>query len=321
MITQQEKEYYIEQFLNGKEVRQIADENNVDYKIVYNAVKKYKKPRFTFESFTKEQELEIVEKYNLGLSTVKIGKEYDVGHKVIARVLDKYNVPRIGNGRRKYSLDEHYFDSINTPNKAYILGFLFADGSNCKDKHTITMSLQEEDGYILDMMRKEIKSEKPLEYLDYSNKHDFGYTYKNQYRFLLFSAKICRALENIGMVPNKSLVLDFPDIPEELYPHFIRGYFDGDGSYCPHYTKDGKFQPLITFTSTDTFCQKLQTILKEKLNIRGGNIYDASCHNGVTKVLSISGRLQTKAILDWLYKDADMYLTRKYEKYATTLAS
>ena len=75
MITQQEKEYYIEQFLNGKEVRQIADENNVDYKIVYNAVKKYKKPRFTFESFTKEQELEIVKKYNSG-GKIQMAKKY-----------------------------------------------------------------------------------------------------------------------------------------------------------------------------------------------------------------------------------------------------
>jgi len=55
--------------------------------------------------------------------------------------------------------------------------------------------------------------------------------------------------------------------------------------------------------------------LRNELNIPCGNIYDASCHNGVTKVLSFSGTKQVKKFLDWLYTDADMYLKRKYEKY------
>jgi intein/homing endonuclease len=58
----------------------------------------------------------------------------------------------------------------------------------------------------------------------------------------------------MGMVPNKSLVLKFPDIPKEMYRHFIRGYFDGDGSLCLHINKRGKFQPLLSITSTDDFC-------------------------------------------------------------------
>lgn len=177
------------------------------------------------------------------------------------------------------------------------------------------MSLQEEDGYILEKMRQCIQSEKQLEYLDYSEKHDFGYKYKNQYRLLLFSKHICNTLNNIGMIPNKSLKLVFPDIDKTLYKYFILGYFDGDGSFVSHYTKDNKFHPLITFTSTYEFCKKLQEILIDELHINGGNVYDSSCHNGITSVLSISGTVQTKKILDWMYEDAPMYLTRKYEKY------
>ena len=266
--------------------------------------------------FSDEEEKEIVDMYvKQKMSTVAIGKIYGCTHKPITKVLKKYEINRVGNGRRQYNLNEHYFDKIDTPNKAYILGFLYADGYNGREKATVTMSLQEEDGYILEQIRQELESEKPLEYLDYSNKHDFGYTYKNQYRLLMFSAHMCDQLASLGMVPNKSLVLEFPSIPEHLYSHFIRGYFDGDGSLCLHITKTGRKQSLITFTSTDSLCYEIQSILKQVLDISGGGIYDASCHNGVTKVLSYCGNRQVKTILDYLYKDADMYLTRKHDKY------
>lgn len=271
---------------------------------------------FTYKDFSDEQVKDIVNMYTNGFSTVKIGDKYNVSNKVISRVLDQFNIKRIGNGRRKYKLDEHYFDIIDTPNKAYCLGLLYADGSNYTPKQTISISLEENDRYILEQMRQELKLEKELEYIDYSGKNDFGYHYANQYRLLIFSKHMSDELSKKGMVKNKSLVLEFPKfINDDLIKFFILGYFDGDGSYCPYYTKDGKFQPLITFTSTESFCKDLQRILQTKLNIPCGNIYDASCHNGITKVLSFSGKRQVKIFLDWLYTDADMYLTRKYEKY------
>lgn len=271
-----------------------------------------------YKTFVADEKIDITSLYvNDGLSTVKIGEKYQTSHKTIARILDEFGIQRVGNGRRKYKLDEHYFDKIDTPNKAYCLGLLYADGSNYPPKQTISISLAEYDKDILEKMRMELKSDKELEYLDYSNKHDFGYTYVNQYRLLAFSRHMSDELSKKGVVKNKSLVLEFPTfIRKDLLKFFVLGYFDGDGSYCPYHTKEGKFQPLITFTSTENFCKSLQNYLKEELEIPCGNIYDASCHNGVTKVLSFSGVKQVKTFLDWLYKDADMYLERKYQKYA-----
>lgn len=275
-----------------------------------------KKPRYNEVVFTKEQEKLIVELYTKNqLSSVKIGKQFDVSHKVIAKVLDKYNVPRVGNGHRKYQLNEHYFDKIDTPNKAYILGFLYSDGCNYRPKQTISISLQEEDKDILEQMRKEIGSEKPLEFIDCSNKHDFGYAYKNQYRLLMFSSHMSDVLNSLGVCENKSLKLTFPDwLDESLYSHFIRGVFDGDGSISRSIKNENNHAVTITITSTDTFCQRLQEICKNKLNINTG-IYDASCHNGITKVFTLSGRNIAKTFLDWIYQDADMYLDRKYKRY------
>ena len=275
------------------------------YKVDYIERKNYKKYIFS------DEQKELIKKlYQDGNSTVSIGKLFNVSHKTIARMLESLGISRTGVGKRQYKLNEHYFDKIDTPNKAYILGFLYADGCNYSKKGTISMSLAEGDKDILERIRLEVDSEKELEFIDYSDKHDFGYNYKNQYRLLFFSAHMCDVLEKHGMTPCKSLSISFPDINEDLIRHFVRGMFDGDGSIYRH-LKNGY---TITITSTNGFCLSLQNIIKTKLNINC-SIYDAQNHNGVTKVFTISGRVQTKKFLDWIYYDAEMFLERKYKRY------
>jgi hypothetical protein len=192
---------------------------------------------------------------------------------------------------------------------------LYADGSNVKSKGTISMSLEEGDRDILEQIRNEMESERPLEFLDYSNKTDFGYTYKNQYRLLLFSAHMCRTLELIGMVPNKSLVAEFPMLPDELIRHFVRGLFDGDGSVYRHqYQNRNSYQHTLTITSTLPLCEQLVDIVENTLGIHC-HIYDASNHNGITKVFNVSGKRQIKKFMDWMYNESDLKLQRKYERY------
>lgn len=274
------------------------------------------KPRYNEIIFSDEETNEIIQLYQSGMSTVKIGKQFNVGHKKIASVLEENGIPRTGVSRRKYKINENYFDKIDSPNKAYILGFLFADGHNEIKKATVSISLQEEDKEILELMRQEIGSEKPLEYLDYSNKNDFDYHYKNQYRLMFFNKHICDTLNDIGMLSNKSLSLTFPDIHASLYQHFIRGYFDGDGSVC--FSKNGNC--IVTITSTESFCNSVKEILFEQLGIYTG-IYNASNNNGITKVASISGKNQVQKFGEYIYKDADMFLSRKYNKFLKKYAA
>ena len=276
------------------------------YKVEYIERKNYKK-----YIFTDEQKDLVAKLYNELGSSVDVGKLFNVGHKVITKILEEKGIERTAAKKRQYKINEHYFDEVDTPNKAYILGFLYADGSNCMSKGTITMSLEEGDKDILERIREEIDSGRPLEFLDYSNKHDFGYTYKNQYRLLLFSTHMCKTLQIHGMIPNKSLALEFPTLDEKLIPHFVRGYFDGDGCICKG-KRETNF--LATITSTNNFCIKLKEIVEREIGINC-HIYDASNHNGITKVFTTSGRLQTKAFLDWLYKDASMFLERKHNRY------
>ena len=280
------------------------------YKVDTIEHKNYKKYLFTEEQ--KELICNLYKEYG---STVKVGKMFSVGHKVIAKVLEEFGIARTAASKRKYALNEHYFDEIDTPNKAYIFGFLMADGCNNKSKCTISMSLEERDREILEKIRMEIGSERPLEFLDYTNKHDFGYTYKNQYRLLMFSTHMCKTLEQHGMVPNKSLIVELPILPSNLVRHFIRGLFDGDGSvYRGKYKRKNSYQHTLTITSTLSMCEKLVEIVEQEVKINC-HIYDASNHNGITKVFNISGKNQIKKFMDWMYQDTDLFLQRKYNRY------
>ena len=286
---------------------------NDTYKNVSEAISGH---RFEARMLPIEEKERICKLYLDGMSTVQIGKMYGTWNHSIANVLIENGIDRDRRlSTRKYTLNEHYFDNIDTPTKAYIYGFLLSDGSNNPDKQTVSISLQEEDKDILEFMRNEIQSTKPLEYLDYSNKHDFGYNYKNQYRLLLFSDKICSALTKHGLVKNKSLVVEFPNFTDNLIPSMVRGMWDGDGTIGLY--KDNTIN--VSLTATEMFCTGLKKYLEDNLNIFSCHIYDASCHNGVTRCLSIGKNADKIKFLNWMYKDADVYLKRKYDKYIEIL--
>ena len=270
--------------------------------------------------FSEEEIQDIIQSYLNGESSVQIGKRFGISHKPILKLLHEKGVyvdPSAKRFHRQYALNEDYFDNIDTQDKAYIFGFLMADGNNNPDKQTISMALQEEDKYILEEMRIKIGSEKPLDFLDYSNKHDFGYTYKNQWRLNLFSKKFCEVLAEKGMVPNKSFCLQFPTcIPDKLLSHFVRGYFDGNG----HIGLSGGKSLSTSIVSTLSFCNTLSNILKNKLNIES-KINESRNHNGITHDIRISKYKDAIVFLDWIYKDADIFLTRKNIKYHTYLTN
>ena len=310
----------IEQYYSGKTLEDLIEIYSSKWSHIYDVVAVSFERKY--DNLSKLQKKQIIKMYNDGLSTTQIGEKLKVHHKLVADVLQKNGIKRTGNGQRKYNLNEHYFDKIDTPNKAYILGLFYADGYNSLDKQTVRLQLQYTDKDILESIRKELDSEKPLKFIKCSDKvASNGFISKDMYQLEFYGKYICRTLEKLGMVQNKSLVLTFPEhLDKNLYSHFIRGYFDGDGSLCVHRNKNGKYQSLLTITSTEKFCKQCLEILRNEVGV-GGGIYDASSHNGITKVISISGFVQLDKLLNWLYKDADLYIKRKYDIYNSQFMS
>lgn len=305
----------INNFLNGLTVEELCNIYAAKWGYIYNMISPVL--RKSLSSISEFERYQIRNMYLNGMSSTKIAVKLKIYHKTINKILDDFGIKRKYNGKRKYMINDSYFDNIDTQNKAYILGLLYADGYNSLDKSTIRLQLQESDYDILEKIRKELNSQKPLKYIICDNKvANNGYTSKNMYQLEFYSSHMCRVLDDLGMHQNKSLILKFPNwLNSDLYSHFLRGYFDGDGSYCHRYTQKYGNRDLVTFTSTYDFCVSAQEIINKYSYAKGGGIYDASCHNGTTKVLAFSGKNQVKSLLDWLYQNAELYLNRKFDIY------
>jgi hypothetical protein len=116
---------------------------------------------------------------------------------------------------------------------------------------------------------------------------------------------MCQDLIRLGCKPRKSLELKFPEINDVLLPHFVRGYFDGDGCASVHNKKQKTPQLRLSFIGTEDFLSKLQGVIGTNCKlVPTGN-------NKIVKSLGISGNTQTKRITDWMYKDATIFLERK----------
>jgi hypothetical protein len=205
----------------------------------------------------------------------------------------------------KYSLNESYFNKIDDEQKAYFLGLLASDGC-ITDSNKVLISLVKDDSYLLESLKKVIDYTGPLYELKKRTQN-----HKDQIRLQLRSFNMYNDLNNLGVVPRKSLILKFPteeQVPKEFQRHFIRGYFDGDGS-----TKIAKGCLYFRFVGTYEFLSILQNIIIENCNINKTNFYQAIKSKN-TFELTFGGDKQCIQLYDFMYNKSSIQLERKKEK-------
>lgn len=209
----------------------------------------------------------------------------------------------------KYSYNENFFEKIDNENKAYWLGFLYADGGINVGKRSknLELTLGERDRDHLTKFVQDIQGNMPLYEKTVKLK---GKEYKS-YRVTVCSSKLCEDLIKLGCTPNKSLTLTFPqDLEPHLYPHFIRGYVDGDGTIST--------RCRISICGTYDFLNSLQQHLVKELDVTEVKILSdkRAKHYQYERVGANSLK-----ILDYLYSNAEVYLDRKYDKAIAYLNS
>ena len=264
---------------------------------------------------TEKEEIENLykkENYNF----IDIGRKLNRYESTIRRYLNSlgYIAKSQSELQRKYTIVEDFFDKIDTEEKAYILGLLYADGYNNTDKNDVCISLKEDDVEILNKITNIIQPTKPLFYLDMSPENRGMKNSKNQYRLTINNKHISKRLVELGCGKAKTSVIKFPSseqVPNSLLHHFVRGYFDGDGS-----VSNGKWSK-VDIISTPEFLTGLQNILKESIGIGITKLnYSRKYSKEVNIVsLNIGGRLQCMKFKEWLYKDATIFLKRKKEVF------
>ena len=288
-------------------VRQILHDNGIDT------------PNNRYLKFTFGDIENMYDMYMSGVPISNIGDAYNISVDSVRNWFKKYGFKIKNNSlaHRQYEIDENYFDIIDTPRKAYYLGLLYADGNNMPEKREIRISLQECDKYILEKMKDDLNYSGPLRFIDYNTKNP---NYKNQWTLDITNEHMSDSLESHGVCKCKSLILKWPDnLDRSLYSHFVRGYFDGDG--CLYISKNHKINE-VGFVGANSFLTKFIEIIREEIGV---DFYirdlDIKKYNPATKGARISNRNGIKLFLDWIYKDSDIMLERKYDKYQQFLNS
>lgn len=211
---------------------------------------------------------------------------------------------------RKNKVNENFFKIIDTEEKAYWLGFLYADGYVCK-KHdksghekggSVELCLQERDKYHIQNFLDDIESTAPIsnKVVKLNEKEYYAY------RTYVSSIKMVNDLISHGCFENKSLILQPPTtIPKELLSHFIRGYFDGDGCVCfyPH---------NYTYSYSILGTKEILEFIAKEANIPSYKIVSFD-HKKCFELKTFSKK-SAEVFHNYIYKNKTIYLERKYQK-------
>lgn len=247
----------------------------------------------------------IVKRYSedVTVNCAGLAREYSVGRWRVWKILTDKGIKvrdNISGKRATYSINENFFETIDTEEKAYFLGLLYADGYADPKRKLIGITLQEEDKELLEKLRIILKYTKPLTF-----KKPKQLNRKSVYILDIYRIKIYKDVVRLGCVPTKSLILKFPteeQVPKHLLRHFVRGYFDGDGHISNH----------ASITSSDIFIDALKKLFSN-MDIEY-KVYSMRC-NSITKNMCLYKCKSTLRFCEWIYKDANIYMKRKYDKY------
>lgn len=243
----------------------------------------------------------IVSQYNLGKTQKQIANDLNVSQTGISLILKRNNIKTRVGKKIKYKANIDFFKTIHEEKQAYYLGLLYADGNVYIKNNTyiVSLKLQKKDIHILKEFRKNISPASLIKTIKIKK--------KEYVVFRIFQKEICEQLIALGCVPKKSLILKFPDLNPNLIHHFVRGYFDGDGTI---YKNNNNY--IWKIVSTKTFCEKLKDILEKELNI---NCCLYVLKNKTTSILLVGGNNQSMKVFDWMYNESKIFLNRKFMKY------
>lgn len=221
--------------------------------------------------------------------------------------------------RKTRKINCNYFDNIDTPLKAYFLGFIFADGwvvyNEEKRNYEFGMELQEQDKYILEKLNDEIGGQNIIKmkppHISYINGEAIHSGQMETLR--IYSKQLVQGLMKNGIETNKTLKDTYPVVQDELFFDYLRGYIDGDG--CYYYDENNVYMHIT--------CANISVLefIRNKLMSYGIETRIYTENERKHRLMCINSLYMDK-LINKLYYDADVFcLTRKYEKIKHIIGS
>jgi hypothetical protein len=253
----------------------------------------------------------LIEDYNQGYGVKELSEKYSIHRATVQRMLKRNGVElRKKTPRLKYNI--HFFSEY-TPESCYWAGFLMADGCVRADRATVALKLSSVD---IDHLHKFKNSIGYQGEVFEHEQHGRGYCVISiNGRWWIDDLR-----NNFGIVPRKTFIASFPNIPNNMKYHFIRGVFDGDGCVC-------FIRKLLVFNiiGNGELMKEIQNVLHENndIQLKSGNEkaplqtpHKETEKSKQIKSFHYSGKNAAK-ILKWIYEGSEdtTRLTRKYNKF------
>lgn len=247
---------------------------------------------------------------NLDLTVKEIGNKLGLSKRCTNLIFKEYSI----NSKRKnrYTLNEYYFERIDTQEKSYILGLIYSDGY-VGDEKSNNISITQKEYQLLYEIKKEIEFTGDIRV---GNKGGFENS-KLGYVLNFSSKKMSSDLRKLGLYPNKSLTLEeIPDLRSNLKRHFFRGYFDGDGSisnYIHTFKKNNKNYSYRKGKMSLIATEKMLYNFVKTFNIEQYHISKSKTEQ--MKYLQIEAKKELVKIYELMYKDCSICNKTKKEKW------
>lgn len=218
--------------------------------------------------------------------------------------------------KKNRELNENFFETIDSPEKAYFLGLMYTDGNVRIVKNNskqIRISLQLRDKAIIEKFKEILNADVDLIYDKRPNKAMIGFEITN--------AKLFDDLYAHGVIPNKTYESkNLPVVDNKYLIDFLRGLFDGDGtlSYKENYNEASVGFTNYSYTAVLEFQQYIDKLINKTIP---NKIHHEISDNGEKYTCHWRGFRQVLKILSLLYDNSTIYLQRKYDKYQSLLSA
>lgn len=208
---------------------------------------------------------------------------------------------------RPTGVDASFFKSWS-PNMAYVLGVVCADG--CLVEHGNgyhCLNITSKDYSWLEQIKHALKAQQRIG------------TKRHAYQLQIRNQTLYRSLLELGLTPRKSKTLQLPSVPSDVFPDFVRGYLDGDGTVLvwqdPRWQHP--WQMRVAFSCGNRlFLEKLRLQLQQVAGLSPGSLLTRPEVSVLSYTIADSLKLY-----HWMYRDAGcLCLVRKRERFEKFLA-
>lgn len=224
----------------------------------------------------------------------------------------RYDGPDRRSQRVKSRVNIDFFKKWS-PEMSYVLGYFAADGCMfVNPRGSRYVSFTSTDREILEKVRRMLDSDHK-----FSVKRNRNKNWKDAFTLQIGSKNMYEDLIRKGFMPKKASRFKLPPVPKKYMRHFIRGYFDGDGSVIyGHFKRKNRNDKMTSYLSSCfasanlSFLRRIDRVLKESAGITGGYLNKKSGHLNYSKLDSIR-------LFQYIYTrvDKEQYLERKYNKF------